>query len=166
MSHASHEFVLWVAVIAYGIHMMEETIYDWHGWVRRVMKLPAEWSEFYLVNAFVIVLGASCAMIGWRCPAISLSFLGFMLVNAVLLHITPTLATRIFSPGLITAVVLFLPVCAWGYAAASLDGALSLSAVSISLTLGFVMMMVPLVLQKTKRLAFFRQEEEPADRGA
>ena len=37
--------------------MIEETIYDWHGWVRRILKLDAEWSEFYMVNAIVIVLG-------------------------------------------------------------------------------------------------------------
>ncbi len=59
-----HEYILWIATIAYGVHMMEETIYDWHGWVRRVLKLQAEWSEFYLVNAIVIVFGVPSAMIG------------------------------------------------------------------------------------------------------
>jgi len=34
-------------------------MYDWQGWVKRVLKLQAEWNEFYLVNAFVIVLGIS-----------------------------------------------------------------------------------------------------------
>ena len=47
----THEYILWIATAAYGVHMIEETIYDWHGWVRRVLRLNAEWSEFYLVNA-------------------------------------------------------------------------------------------------------------------
>jgi len=138
--------------------MMEETIYDWHGWVRRVLKLQAEWSEFYLVNAFVIVLGVSCAMIGWRCPAVALSFAVFMLVNAVLFHILPVLLTRIFSPGLFTAIILFLPVGVWVYYSAWQDGALSTGAGVISGVLGFVMMLFPIVLQKTKRLPSFRQD--------
>lgn len=154
----SHEYVLWIATIAYGVHMMEETIYDWHGWVRRVLKLQAEWSEFYLVNAFVIVLGVSCAMIGWRCPAAALSFAAFMLVNAILFHILPVLLTRIFSPGVITATLIFLPVGTWVYYSAWQDGALSAGAAAISSVLGFVMMLFPIVLQKTKRLPFFRQD--------
>lgn len=154
----SHEYVLWIATIAYGVHMMEETIYNWHDWVRRVFKLQAEWSEFYLVNAFVIVLGVSCAMIGWRCPAVTLSFAAFMLVNAVLFHILPVLITRIFSPGVITATLLFLPVGTWVYYSAWQDGALSISAAVVSGVLGFVMMLFPIVLQMTKRLPFFRQD--------
>jgi len=156
----SHEYVLWIATISYRVHMMEETIYDWHGWVRRVLKLQAEWSEFYLVNAFVIVLGVSCAMIGWCCPAVALSFAAFMLVNAVLFHILPVLLTRIFSPGVITATLIFLPVGAWVYYSAWQDGALSTGAAVISGVLGFVMMLFPIVLQKTKRLPFFCQDSK------
>lgn len=105
----SHDYILWIATTAYALHMIEETVYDWHGWVRRVLGLHAEWNEFYVVNAFVIVLGISCAVIGWRRPEMALSFPAFMLVNAILFHIGPAAVTRIFSPGLITAVVLFLP---------------------------------------------------------
>ena len=95
----THEYILWIATIAYGFHMIEETVYDWHGWVRRVLKLQAEWHEFYMVNAVVIVLGAGCAMVGWRCPTVALIFPAFMVVNALLFHVLPVLVTRIFSPG-------------------------------------------------------------------
>jgi len=159
----SHEYVLWIATVAYALHMIEETVYDWRGWVRRVLKLQAEWNEFYMVNAFVIVLGASCAMIGWRRPEVSLSFPAFMLVNAVLFHIVPTAITRIFSPGLFTAVVLFVPVTVWTYYGAWEDGALTAFAGVVSGILGFLMMMFPIVLQVTKRRKFFRQDgDQPA----
>ena len=159
----SHEYVLWIATVAYALHMIEETVYDWHGWVRRVLKLQAEWHEFYMVNAFVIVLGVSCAMIGWRRPEVSLSFPAFMLVNAVLFHIVPTAITRIFSPGLFTAVVLFIPVAAWTYYGAWEDGTLTAFGCVVSGILGFLMMMFPIVLQVTKRWDFFRQDgDRPA----
>lgn len=156
----THEYVLWIATAAYGFHMIEETIYDWYGWIRRVLGLQAEWSEFYMVNAIVIVLGGSCAMVGWRLPGAALIFPAFMLVNAVVFHILPVIVTRIFSPGLITAVVLFLPVGSWAYWGAWRDGVLTTTAVIVSGVLGFVLMLFPIVLQKTKRMPFFRQDVE------
>jgi len=138
--------------------MIEETIYDWHGWVRRILKLDAEWSEFYMVNAIVIVLGVSCAMVGWRLPAAALVFPAFMLVNAILFHIVSVVVTRVFSPGLFTAVILFLPVGYWAYWGAWRDGMLTAGAVIISGVVGFLLMMLPIVLQKTKRMPFFRQD--------
>ncbi len=155
----NHQYVLWIATAAYGFHMIEETVYDWHGWVRRVLKLQAEWSEFYLVNGVVFVLGLSYAMVGWQLPAFALVFPAFMLVNAILFHILPTIITRIFSPGIITAVVLFLPVGTWAYCSASRDGALNTTAVVVSGVLGFVLMLFPIVLQMTKRKPFFRQDQ-------
>jgi len=70
------------ATLIYGVHMLEETMYGWHDWVRKVLKMQAEMNEFYMVNAVVIVLGASCAMVGWKNPAFALSFPAFMVVNA------------------------------------------------------------------------------------
>ena len=52
----------------------------------------------------------------------------------------------IFSPGLITAVLLFLPVGSWVYYGARQDGALSVSAAVISSVLGFVLTLFPIVL--------------------
>ena len=146
----SHAYLLWVATLVYGVHMLEETIYNWHDWVRQVLKVNAEWSEFYMVNAVVIVLGATCAMVGWRNPAFALILPAFMVVNAVIFHIVPVLVTRIFSPGVITAVLLFLPVTGWVYSGAYDDGVLTGSAVWISSLAGLALMFFPIALQKTK----------------
>lgn len=156
-STASHEYVLWIATIAYGLHMLEEFEYDWRDWVGNVLGLQVEWSEFYLVNAFVIILGVCCAAIGWRKPLMALAFPAFMLVNAILFHIIPVLATGVFSPGLFTAVTLFLPIAGWAFYGAWKDGALTKTNGIVSSLFGFVMMMFPIVLQVTKRLPFFAQ---------
>lgn len=158
----THEHILWIATAAYGVHMIEETIYDWHGWVRRILKVPAEWHEFYMVNAIVIVLGVSCAMVGWRLPAVALVFPAFMLVNAVLFHIAPVVITRVFSPGLFTALILFLPVGSWAYWGAWRDGMLTTGPVITSGAVSFLLMMFPIVLQKTKRMPIFRQDSGTA----
>ena len=93
----------------------------------------------------------------------ALIFPAFMLVNALIFHLLPVLVTRIFSPGLFspglcTAMILFLPVTAWLYWGAWQDGVLSVGAVLFSGVMGFLLMLFPIVLQKTKRLPFFRQE--------
>ena len=153
-----HSYVLWVATGVYGLHMIEETIYDWHVWVRRVLKLPAEMNEFYLVNAIVALLGISCSMIGWQSATLSLIFPAFMLVNAILFHILPVLITKQYSPGVFTAVVLFLPVGTWAYAAAAEDGVLTGQAIVMSAVLGLAIMLMPIVIQKTKNKPFFVQQ--------
>ena len=96
-------------------------------------------------------------MVGWRLPAFALVFSAFMLVNAILFHILPTIVTRIFSPGVITAVVLFLPVGSWAYWGALRNGALDTTAIVASDTLGFALMLLPIVLQKTKRMPLSKQ---------
>ena len=153
----SREYILWIATIAYGLHMLEEYEYNWRDWVNRLLGLQVEWNEFYLVNVFVIILGICCAAIGWRKPAMALSFPAFMLVNATLFHIGPVLVTRIFSPGLFTATALFLPIAGWAYYGAWQDGTLTARSGIVSALLGFLMMMFPIVLQVTKRLPFFGQ---------
>ncbi len=150
-------YVLWVATGTYGLHMIEETVYNWHGWVRRVLKMPAELSEFYLVNAVVGLLGISCSMIGWQSPALALIFPAFMLVNAVLFHILPVIVTRQYSPGVFTAVILFLPVGIWCYVAAANNHVLNWQVGIVSAVAGFIIMMMPIVIQKTKNMPFFSQ---------
>ncbi len=127
-------------------------------WVADVAYVPTREGWLYL--------GGSCAMVGWRCPEFALSFPAFMLVNAVLFHIAPAAATRVFSPGLFTAAGVFLPVAGWAYYGAWRDGALTALSGSVSGVLGFVMMMFPIALQVTKRREFFRQDGGAGSGGA
>jgi len=154
-----HSYVLWACLMAYGLHMIEETVLDWHGWVRRVMHLNAKWSEFYLVNGIVVVLGIGSASVGWRAPAIALIFPAFMVFNGIAFHILPILLTRIFSPGIFTSVTLFLPVGVWTYVEAAHDGAATTGAVIVSSVLGVLAMLFPIVLQKVKDRPMFAQPE-------
>jgi hypothetical protein len=37
---------LWLCLAAYAIHVLEEFVFDWESWARRVLKLPARWADF------------------------------------------------------------------------------------------------------------------------
>jgi hypothetical protein len=151
--------LLWLATAAYGIHILEEYQLNWRDWARTVLGLPAEWDSFYVVNALVIVLGIVAANLARHHPGIALAFPALMLINATFFHVLPFARTAgRFSPGLITAIVLFYPIGIACYWRASHGGALRTRALVGSLVLGALLMAMPVVLLKIKNLRYFRQD--------
>jgi uncharacterized protein with HXXEE motif len=149
---------LWLATAAYGVHVLEEFVLDWRDWARAVVRLPVEWSDFYVVNALVIVLGVVAANLADALPGVALGFTALMLINAVFFHIAPVFATRgRFSPGLITAITLFLPIGIATFWTAHAGGLLSIEALAGAFFIGAMLMAAPIVLLKLKDRPYFRQ---------
>lgn len=128
MGIGAFAFVLWLMLFAYALHILEDHTLIWLRWARSTLKLDLTWSDFYVTNAIVVVTGISTAMIGWRLPEVSLRFLALALINALFFHIGSPLIQRRFSPGTITAALLFLPVGIWAHYGASLDWVLTIRA--------------------------------------
>jgi hypothetical protein len=149
---------LWLATAAYGVHILEEFSLNWRDWARAVIGLPVEWADFYIVNSLVIVLGIASANLATAAPALALSFAALMLINAVFFHILPVIKTRgRFSPGVFTAVVLFLPIGVACFAVADRAGVLTTAAVVVSFVIGALLMATPIVLLNIKSRPYFRQ---------
>jgi hypothetical protein len=93
-------------------------------------------------------------MIAPEYPAIALGFPGLMLINATFMHVFPFIAKRgRFSPGLITAVLLFWPLGWYAMAAAQLD----VRGVATALVVGALLMATPIVFLLLKRNKYFDQ---------
>ncbi|MVN22551.1 HXXEE domain-containing protein [Mucilaginibacter arboris] len=148
--------IFWVALLCYAIHILEEFFYDWKSWARNVLKLQVEWNGFYVVNTVVLFMGVACASVGWNYPAFALAFPALMLINAIFFHVLPTIITKKFSPGLITALILFLPVGIEAFRAAILIG-VPTKLLLLSVLTGLLLMAYPIILIKTKELPFFKQ---------
>ena len=149
---------IWLATAVYGIHALEEFILDWRDWARAVIGLPVEWSHFYVVNFLVIVLGVVAANLADVAPALALSFPALVLINGILFHIVPVILTRgRFSPGLFTAVILFLPIGFLSYRAADHAGQLDVFSLVVSVAIGAALMATPIVLLRIKDQPYFRQ---------
>lgn len=146
----THEYLLWIALAAYAIHMLEEYELNWRDWARSILRLPVEWGSFYITNALVVVLGVCFAVVGWRLPWFALGLPALMLINATFFHVLPTIVTRVYSPGLATAVALFYPVAGWAYYGAWLDGLLSAPTAILSGVFGAALMASPIVLLRIK----------------
>jgi hypothetical protein len=149
---------IWLATAAYGIHALEEFILDWRDWARAVIRLPVEWSHFYVVNFLAIVLGVVAANLADVAPALALSFPALMLINGILFHIVPMILTRgRFSPGVFTAILLLLPIGFACYRVAKDTGQLDSLSLVVSLVIGAALMATPIVLLHIMSRPYFRQ---------
>jgi len=150
------DYIFWVALAAYALHILEEYSYDWKTWAQKILKLDVDWNTFYVTNIIMLFVGLACAEIGWAHPTFSLIFPALMVINALFFHILPYIRSkRKFSPGLITAIFLFLPI-----GLACFNDALNLGVLPKSIVIaalcGAFLMAYPIFLLKTKNLDFFK----------
>ncbi len=144
----------WLALAAYAIHMLEEYMLDWRNWARAVIGLPVEWSDFYMTNAVVVVLGIAQAALADSMTVAPLSFAALMLINATFFHVLPFVRTRgRFSPGLFTAVLLFYPLGIAEFVHAGAEP----GEIVLAFIIGALLMASPIVFLKLKSRPYFRQ---------
>jgi Protein of unknown function with HXXEE motif len=149
----------WLATAAYALHIMEEYTFDWRNWARAVIKLPVEWSDFFVTNAAVIALGIAQGMLAPALPWAPLMFASLMLINAVFFHILPVVRCKgRFSPGLATAVGLFLPLGIAMWKRAADDGLLDVGSSIIALGGGALLMAYPIVMLNLRSKPYFIQD--------
>jgi hypothetical protein len=150
------DYIFWVALAAYAFHILEEYNYDWKTWAQKILKLDVDWNTFYVTNVIVLFFGIACAEVGWAHPTFSLMFPSLMVVDALFFHIMPYIRSkRKFSPGMITAIFLFLPI---GLGSFNMAMGLGVHAKSILIAAlcGALVMAFPIFLLKTKNLDFFK----------
>jgi hypothetical protein len=149
----------WLGMAAYAMHILEEYALDWRNWARNVLGLPVEWSDFYVTNAVVVALGIAQAMLAPTLPLIVLSYAGLEFINAVLMHVRPFIQSKgRFSPGLVSAVCLFLPLSVATYWTAWVTGIAGAGELVLGLLIGGLTLAYPIVMLKAKSLPYFRQD--------
>ena len=146
----THSWVLWLGIIAVGLHVMEEYAEGWVVWANRQVG-PRFGITFtrtdFLFAAFLLVFYALAgAAIGWWAPAVSLAVPALFVVNAVFLHMVPGARGDRLVPGTLSAVFVYLPVAAWMFWAAAEDGVLDFGTVVLAFVLGTVLMYYPLAV--------------------
>ena len=149
----------WLSMAAYALHIMEEYTFDWRNWARAIIKLPVEWSDFYVTNAIVIALGIAQAELAPALPFAPLTFASLMLINAVFFHILPVLRTQgRFSPGVASAVILFFPAGLAVWWRAGQDGVLTWTMAASAIAAGALLMAYPIIMLNLRGLPYFRQD--------
>jgi hypothetical protein len=121
-------WLAWAATLAYLLHQFEEhgvdaqgAPYAFRGSLCATLGFPdaaacpIPLAFITAVNISAVwIAGPASALLGRIWPAIALSFFSVPFVNAFA-HIGPAIAHRAYNPGLLTAVVLFLPLSLWTF---------------------------------------------------
>lgn len=87
----------------------------------------------------------AAAMVGWQCAPFRLIIAALMIINGIFFHILPTIIKRRFSPGVITSVILFLPIGFTSFYFAYLDGVLTWLNAILSFIFGWLLMSTPFI---------------------
>jgi hypothetical protein len=150
---ASEQAMFVALLVLYMVHQVEEHL--WPGGFRQFTNAhiyqsghddwPVSIGGVTLVNVGFVWLPLALAII-WPGPLrwVGLAWIGLTLVNA-LTHIVASLRFRVYNPGLVTAIVLFLPFTIWALATEVANGLLSGGEVALILLLG-VLLHVPVAL--------------------
>jgi hypothetical protein len=149
----------WLGMAAYAAHILEEYTLDWRNWARGVLGLPVEWNDFYVTNGVVVALGIAQAMLAPELPVAVLAYAGLMLINGVLMHIVPFIRMRgHFSPGLVTATFIFLPLGVATFWTALSTGVAGIGTAVAGLVIGGLTLAYPIVMLNVKSWPYFQQK--------
>jgi Protein of unknown function with HXXEE motif len=116
------EWTLWVVAVSCALHVAEEYFTGWQDWARQALGIVMPTPRFLVANVVLVVAALLLARVGWRQPALSLIIPSATLVNAVFLHILPTIVQGRVAPGLYTATFLYVPFSSWALSGAARDG--------------------------------------------
>jgi hypothetical protein len=133
------EWTLWVVAASCALHAAEEYLTGWQEWARQTLGIAMPTTRFLAANAVLVVIALLLARLGWRRPILSLVIPSATLVNAVFFHILPTILQGRVSPGVYTAVLLYMPVSSWALVGAARDG-VARTAIATALVVGALMM--------------------------
>jgi hypothetical protein len=110
--HYRDRLLVWLLPLAYACHILEEWFGGFPEWLAVIVGSPLPRPAFVAINTAAMaamILAARAATRreshGWMAVAIAT----ILLVNGIA-HVLASLATGTYSPGLITGVVLYLPL--------------------------------------------------------
>ncbi len=141
------EWIFSAFLVVSMIHMGEEYFYP--GGFMDVMKrlnprfAPAVSVPMAVViNGLQLVLCAVAAVARETAPVLSMSVGGLLLINGII-HIMACIRVRRYVPGVISGVLLYIPLSAYGYILSIGSGALSVSQAILTGVLGLLYQVVP-----------------------
>ena len=146
--------ILWLVPVAYLIHILEESP-RFVPWAVKYLGAPETFGQFVVGNVIFmayVVIATSLAVFytnEWTL-IIGLSAAAWIFSN-FLIHAYYTLRTGIYSPGVVTAGAIYVPVSLYIYSNFGVSGILSNLDLLISMLIGFAIMYVPTLIQEKRK---------------
>jgi hypothetical protein len=143
---SGHQHRLWYVVMAMGLHCLEEYGLDLNRWLHLAFHIESNWLDFNQINFGYTAYMVGAAAIGWRAPVLALASPALVVANALLFHGGSSLVSGHYSPGTLSALLLFLPAAVACYAGAYRDGILDRKTLLGSIGLGLLLQLYPLAI--------------------
>lgn len=134
-----------IATAAALIHVAEEYFLGWVEWANGFVS-GITIKQFVIINILFITLCIIAAALHEKYVVVTSSIFSLLLINA-LVHVAPTIRQKKYSPGLVSAILLFIPVGISGYLYLFEHDLLSVRELMISIIIGALWMSIPFVFQ-------------------
>jgi len=117
MAQADPARVILLAPAIFLLHVLEEAPH-FVDWFNSLVQPPISQGNFLRVNAFCFFVTLVLSVVAWArrsvgAMLVAVAWLGLLMFANALLHIVGTLVHARYSPGVITAVTLYLPYFGW-----------------------------------------------------
>jgi hypothetical protein len=152
------DWIFGAFLVASIIHMVEEYAFP-GGFMEMMKRLNAKFAPFVtapiavIINGLQLLLCLVAILVGRNLLAFSLSVASLLFLNGVM-HIMGCIRVKGYAPGVITGVMLYMPLSVYAYYHFSGSGQLTLGAGMVSGLLGLLYQAVPpsyFVLASAKR---------------
>ncbi len=109
--------IVLLAPLVFGVHVLEEAP-GFVRWFNSLVQRGISWDQFLVVNvmAFLITLliaGVAAAARSRVAMLVAVGWLGFLMFANAVLHLAGTAVHAKYSPGVVTATLLYLPYFGW-----------------------------------------------------
>ncbi len=136
----------WSPLVAAGIHIVEEFVFpggfaDWDRSYRPAIRTSITPRLHIIVNAALLLLCAQIGFLGMEAEGQALGAVAWLVVGALFVanavfHVVGTIRTARRSPGVITAVGIYVPLAVIGYWHFVYSGQVTLGAAAIAACVG------------------------------
>lgn len=146
--------ILWLVPVAYLIHIFEETP-RFVPWAIKYLGAPETFGQFVVGNVIFmayVIIATSLAIFypSELTLVIGLSTAAWIFSN-FLIHAYYTLRTGEYSPGVVTASAIYVPVSLYIYYNFLISGMLNNLDLVLSIIIGFAVMYVPTLIQEKRK---------------
>ena len=146
--------ILWLVPVAYFVHILEESP-RFVPWAKKYLGAPETFAQFALGNVIFMAYVIISVFLATIYPSewtlvLGLSTAAWIFSN-FLIHAYYTLSTGEYSPGVVTAGAVYVPVSLYIYANFVGSGTINTLDIILSIIIGFAIMYVPTLIQEKRK---------------
>ncbi len=138
--------MLWIAAGLFVLHVAEEAP-GFLDWINGLLSEPITQVQFIYYNVGGLIITVSIAIASsfsedTLAVLVGTAWLSFVMFANAIVHVAATLVFQLYSPGVVTSLLLYLPFYFWFIRAVATGTAVRTSVIATAATIGAVPMLI------------------------